>query len=244
MAFDIHTIVAIGLIIFAAALLQGASGFGFGLIAMGLLPLFLPIELVSLTVSLILIPLLVINLAARLKHFKWNDAKLICIGTFIGVVPGILFLVNANEAILRGTLGIILIFVGIHDFVIKHPPRWIRGKIAQSVCGLLCGALGGAFNTGGPPAIYCVYNQPWSLSQAVATLQVAFLITAITKIALGSSLGMISTPMIHIFLITLFPLVAGLFAGIALSNKIPAHAVRRGAFLFLGLLGVYFITTA
>lgn len=244
MAFDLHTITAICLIVFAAALLQGASGFGFGLIAMGLLPLFLPIDLVSISVSLILIPLLTLNLAARLKHFKWRDAKMICIGTFLGVFPGVIFLVEADEVILRWTLGVILILVGVHDFIIRHPPRWIRGKIAQFICGLLCGALGGAFNTGGPPAIYCVYNQPWSLAQAVATLQFAFLITALTKLALGSSLGMITTPMIHIFLVALIPLVAGLFAGIAIGNKIPATAVRRAAFIFLGMLGVYFVVTA
>lgn len=243
MELDFPTITAIGAIVFVAALLQGASGFGFGLVVMGLLPLFLPIDLVSLTVPLILIPLLIVNFLTRIRDFRFREGALLFLGTFLGAIPGLLFLIKADESILRSALGVILIFVGIHDTIIRRHPPWIRGRIAQFVCGLLCGTLGGAFNTGGPPAIYWVYNQQWSLSQCVATLQATFLTTALTKLTLGSSMGLISRPMVQIFLVALLPLAAGLFTGIALSKKIPATAVRRGAFIFLGLLGVYFVVS-
>ncbi len=241
MTLDPIIITCIAAVMFSAALLQGATGFGFGLIAMGLLPLFLAVDLVSMTVSLVLIPLLVLNLAARYRHFNWRDARYIWIGTVVGVIPGVFLLAAADEVLLKRILGAILIFTGFHDFVISRSPQWIRGSKAGTICGILCGALGGAFNTGGPPAIYYVYNQPWPVLQSIATLQTIFLTTAVMKLILGSSLGLVTMPMLHIVALSIIPMAAGLALGIAIGNRIPAKPLRRGAFLFLGCLGIVFI---
>lgn len=241
MEADPTIIIRIAAVMFGAALLQGATGFGFGLIAMGLLPLFLAVDLVSMTVSLVLIPVLALNLAARYRHFNWKDARFIWLGTLIGVAPGVFLLASADEVLLKRILGGILIFTGFHDFVISRSPHWIRGSRAGIICGLLCGALGGAFNTGGPPAIYYVYNQPWPVLQSVATLQTIFLSTALMKLILGSSLGLVTMPMLQIVALSIIPLAAGLAIGIAIGNRIPAKPLRRGAFLFLGCLGIAFI---
>ncbi len=241
MELTLGMILALGAVMFASALMQGVTGFGFGLIAMGILPLFLPIELVSMAVSLVLIPLLILNLTAHHRHFSWPHARLLCLGTLLGVAPGIFLLVAADGLLLKRILGGILIITALHSALSNKPPAWIHGGKAGFGAGLLCGTLGGAFNTGGPPVVYYIYNQPWPLPQAIATLQFLFLTTALSKLMLGSGLGLVNRPVITVTLLSLIPMAGGLALGIVLSKRVPAKPIRRITFLLLGVLGLYYL---
>ena len=96
----------------AASFISGLSGFGFGLIAMALLPLLIGIKLANAFVSfcgLVIFAALTIPLR---KHIAWRTLLPLLAGTALGVPIGVYGLVNLPESLLLKILaGFILSYV-------------------------------------------------------------------------------------------------------------------------------------
>lgn len=238
---DIWQITVTATVIFVATFLQGATGFGFGLIAMALLPLFLPIGAVSMAVPLLLIPLLLVNFAARAKAFEFARAKHLIAAVTIGVPPGVLLLAQVDDTHLKRLLGAVLVIAACHSLLKIKPTSGGNSRSLEWVAGLSCGLLGGAFNTGGPPVIYYLYSKPWPVNQIIATLQVLFLTTAILKLTLGFSSGLIDHATVSIAIIGALPMLVGLIIGIRMSDKFSGNSIRKFVFSCLGLMGIFFL---
>ncbi|OHD48748.1 MAG: hypothetical protein A2096_15075 [Spirochaetes bacterium GWF1_41_5] len=89
------------LIIMFSGFVQGASGFAFGLVALGLISLIANIKDASVMLA---IAGFTTNLTLlwKLKAYYKSDRMLpIIISTAIGAPFGVLFLLNVNEAIIR-----------------------------------------------------------------------------------------------------------------------------------------------
>ena len=251
MVFELWHTVGIVVVIFAATLLQSATGFGFGLVAMGVLPIFLPFPAVSMGVPLIMIPALAANFFARWRSFRWRPVLFLAAGLVLGMAPGIYFLAELDEVLLKRILGgamlasVAVRFLGGKCF--RAPGA--RGSAAKrryhrwlgASCGFASGLLGGAFNIGGPPVIYYLYSLPWPPARIIATLQGLFLLTAVLKVALGAGVGILDTGAVGIGLAGIVPMALGVFLGIRLSSKLSGEALRTGAFGFIACVGLYWL---
>ena len=140
------------LVVLAGGFIQGASGFGFGLLAMSFLPLFLSIkESTLIVISLLLIASL--NIIFKLyKQIEWKGLYLLLGSALIGRVLSFFVLTTYGDMeFLKKLLGSFLIAMVIYLLVKKDSSS--QAVIKPSVplmFGFLGGFIGGVFAIGGP----------------------------------------------------------------------------------------------
>lgn len=195
---DAAFLAAVGAILFIAACLQGMSGFGFGMVAMSLLPFVISARTASVVVAFMALSN-TLYLAWRVR--RTIDFKLVShllIGSAVGVPIGVYALRVMPDDMLKRLIGLSILGYCIYLMVRKfrrRPPgpglslRW------RVPVGLTAGMLGGAINVGGPPVILYLYSQPWDRELIRATLIAYFVLTTILKVAFVSVGGLVTRDM-------------------------------------------------
>ena len=156
-----------------AGIVQGTVGFGFGLVAMSTLPLWMDIKEAVPVVALLC---LVVNatLTWRLRaHLGWSRIGPLLLGSLAGVPAGVFLFATLDPNWLLVGLGLALLFVAVQQTWFGTTPdadKQVR-PLWGGLAGLVSGVLGGAFNTGGPPVVMYVGVQSWSKEDTVATLR-------------------------------------------------------------------------
>lgn len=229
-----------GLALCLAGFVQGLSGFGFGLVAMAILPALLDFHTASLVVVLFTVPVSLTSLAPLRRHCNWRLGWTLWAGMMCGIPVGLYLMVHAPAPLLIRALGAILIGLSIQELAL--PRRVVPFSNAMGFpMGLVGGVMGGAFNMGGPPAVAYLYSRPWPKEQIVAILQVAFVLSAFTRLAVMGGTGMFTAPVLRLGLWSAVPVVAAVFFGSRLLRRIPQTHLRRGVFIFLGLMGARYL---
>ncbi len=229
-----------------AAMVQGLSGFGFGMVLMGLLPLVLPVTEAVPIVSLLGLVVSTSVLVACRRSLEIRTVVPLLVGSLIGVPLGVWFLTGAEPDLLRGTLGVILVVFALHGLVGGVPPAVAESRgawrdLVGAAAGVAGGALGGAFNTGGPPLIVYVTWRRLAPATMKATLQCCFALASCMQIALFVRHGIVTRATVVTASAGLPAIGAGLAAGFVLSRRISRVAFRRVVLLLLFALGAWFL---
>jgi uncharacterized protein len=229
---------------FIAALLHGGVGFGFGLVAVALLSIGLDVKEASVVLVLGGLSLNISMFLQLRRHFRLERITPFLIAAIVAVPLGVLFLVKADTLVLTRFLGVLLIVSAIQRLIphlAKH--RW--HPLALGIpTGLLSGALAGAFGTGGPPAIAFVASQDFDRFRMAATLQAAFGISALVRIASLSAGGVLDQRLLLLSMSGVVGALAGGSIGLALLNRISAKTSKRLIASVLLMLGVWFLFAA
>jgi len=137
-----------------AAMVQNLSGFGFGIVAMSLMPYWMPSY--SLSASLTTAMMCVTAAMAAFKGFRLIQWRLLL--PPLAAYPlvnyaAISLSLSSTDAHLRHALGVFLIMLSMYFLLLKRRIR-LRASVPA---GLLAGALGavmnGLFSMGGPPIV-------------------------------------------------------------------------------------------
>src|SRR6476661_3414671 len=129
----------VALVVCLAGFAQGLSGFGFGLIAMPLLPLFMNLQdAVALTVPLNLVVCITTFYSIR-HHYSWRKGLGLVIGTCLGVPIGVFALRYLPQAVLLRTLGAVLIAFSLHELVFSRAKTVALSPRLGLPCGILSG---------------------------------------------------------------------------------------------------------
>ncbi len=236
------TLAAPILILALAGFTQGMTGFGFGLVSMALLPLFLPFKDALVVVAVLNVPVCLLTLYANRRHVQWRRGLALALGSCVGVPIGFYLLVRLDGPLLLRILGGLLCAFALHELLLarRHPlrfPAWSGFPV-----GLLSGGIGGAFNVGGPPVIAYVYAQPWTKEEIVAVLQLVFGSSALLRLAFVGHSGLLHRELGQLSLLALVPLVAGILAGGArLLHRVPLRPLKLAVFLSLLVLGAKYL---
>lgn len=236
-------LVLIVAVLTAAGAVQGASGFGFGLVAVSALSGMIPLKQAS--VMLVLASLSMnLYIFARLRgHFSLDRMAWMLGGAVIGVPLGVWLLVQADEAVLRRLLGAVLLLTVAQRFVpwIKRKrwhPVWVGGP-----CGLFSGALSGAFATGGPPAVAYVQSQRFDRFRYAASVQVPLAIAATVRIGCLGAAGLFTGRLLALSALGVVCAVGGAWLGLHALKRLPDKSVRAVVLAMLFLLGVRYLLT-
>src|SRR5262249_18309035 len=145
--------------IFLAAIVRGFAGFGFSLLSITAISLFMPakeivpsIFMLEVAASLNLIP-------SIWRDIDWRGLAYLLLGYVIGLLPGIYARKFAPEAPLQIALGLFVIVTGtmmLRGFRLERTP----GAAATTVTGAASGLLNGAFGIGGPPVVLFYFSTP------------------------------------------------------------------------------------
>lgn len=209
-------------IIFVAALIRSAVGFGDALLAMPLLTLVLDLPTATPLVawmSATIAPMILLN-TWRIVDIR--AAWRLILASLLGIPIGLLFLREAPAFIVKTILGILLIGYGLYGLV--RPTLPVLTSENWSYCfGFLAGMLGGAYNTNGPPIVIYGALRQWPPAHFRATLQCYFLATGFS-ILVSHGLSGFWTP--RVFTLYAYSL-PGIVLGIILGGKINQHLPQQ-----------------
>jgi uncharacterized membrane protein YfcA len=234
-------IVSVAGVMVLAGLAQGLTGFGFGLIAMGLLPLVIGLDEAQAVATLTGVVACVAMTGVAIKHVQWSSTRHLWISTIVGVPLGYFVLTMLSPVVVIRLLGLaICLLVCFEIFVTRRYavrlPDW-----SGWFMGLASGALSGAFNIGGPPLVAYIYDRPWSKEQQVATLSSVFVASGLVRSAILIGHGKIHESTCISTAWSIVPMLAAIVCGNRLLKYIPQNHLRSGIYAVLFLLGARYL---
>ena len=170
----------VAVINFSSAFLQASTGFGYALVCMALMPLFLSMSTCSAISAVTVVAIgLQMSLSLR-KELKLKTILLPVAGCLTTINLGLWLLDTFDEMMLRIILaGLLLLVTGLFFFLrvkkIQLPDKWYVGLIA----GLITGLSTGMFNIVGPFLLVYYMNVCKSTLHMKASLEFSFLIAGI-----------------------------------------------------------------
>ncbi len=214
------------LVIFMAAMTQGATSFGFSLIAVPLLGIMFPLQVVVpvlMIYSLILNSLILYNIR---EHVQLKKIIILVVFGMIGTPFGVYLLKVLEENTLKLFVGIIIVIVaavnlsGVH-FKIKND------RAAFIPVGFASGLLNGSVSLGGPPIVLFLNNQKVEKQIFRGNLTLYFWMINLFSIPTYFFSGLITTEVIS-YSVYLFPgLILGTLIGIHMGNQVEEQLFKK-----------------
>ncbi len=167
---------------------QTVTGFGLAMIVIGVssgLELT-SVPFIATVVSIISLANSGLALRNHIHHINWECTNT----TLLGVVPssilGVLLLNYLNvqaKYILEFLLGLVIVYSGV-IFALRPRQRTKRSRLrAFFSIGFISGLCGGLFGMPGPPIIFHMYRQPFTLVETRNMLLLIFACTAFSRTA-------------------------------------------------------------
>jgi uncharacterized membrane protein YfcA len=225
----------------AASFISGLSGFGFGLVAMALLPLLMGIKLANAFVSFCGLAIFASLTIPLRKHIAWKTLVPLLVGTALGVPIGIYVLVNLPEALLLKILaGFILTYVA-YTLLTQNKAHFHMDRRWGYLAGFTSGIISGALSAGGPPVIMYCDSLDLGKKGFKATLQVYFVLMILYKIPLLYVTGLLTAELWRT-LLYYSPFVAvGTAGGVLLFRRLSDRWFHRLVLILLTAFAVIMI---
>lgn len=233
-----NNLLYIGTIIIAAsALLQGLSGFGFSILSLPLLAMFLSPKTV---VPLLLIYSIVINLtviATCWRSFSLKDIWILLAGGIIGLPLGTKLLLVLNDVWLRRGIGI---FIVIFASLLLSGKRWKlkREILSQIGIGIVSGIFSGSVSMSGPPIILFLSNKGVDKDKFRASLSGYFFLLNLFTIPVYYYSGLFTREVITYSFKWSLGLIAGVVTGTLIAQKIKTEKFNQIVLILLLLTGI------
>jgi hypothetical protein len=241
--FDPMTLIVIGSIIFVASMVTGLCGFGFALVAVPFLMLFLPPRTV---IPLITITSLALNAAiiveAR-RHVEWRKVASLMASGIVGMFIGAWLLVNLDVGSLRLYIGVIITLFALAS-LLGLRRDFDNERTAYVVAGFLAGLLGGATSIPGPPLVLFFQNQRVAKEAFRANLIAFFLSLYLVTIPMYALNGLVTWELAKASIIFVPPILIGAGAGVRLSHRIDEASFKKIVLVLVIITGFISILTA
>jgi uncharacterized membrane protein YfcA len=237
-----QTILLAAAVIFGAAFVQGVTGFGHALLAIGLLTLLFGSADAVLILSLMAPAIAVAVFVRHWRRVDWKEVMVIAVPLcLVGMPLGIwLFAVVDKVALTKG-VGVFLI-VSAGYFLSPWAPR---PRILPWPVGATAGALGGFFGgvaaTGGPPVVLYLNAQEMRKEVRMGVLQAVFVLGSVIKVVMLVPTGLLTRPVVWHSLILIPPMVIGSYLGQLLFDRLPGDTIRTMALVMLVGIGIVLI---
>ena len=230
---------------FAAAFFQGATGFGYALLAMALMPVFLPMSVCS-AISAVTVVAIGLQMTLTLRReLRWRLIVLPVLSCLTTINLGLLLLDRFDELLLRIILAGLLVLVTVLFFIMRRkkvvlPARWYTAVGA----GLITGISTGMFNIVGPFFLIYYMNVCETPMNMKASLEFSFLISGLYSSA-------IHLLVYHNINLSVAPLLAASAAaallagvlGLKVFRKIDKDKISLVAYILLPLMAANLILT-
>ena len=224
-------------IVFAAALAQSLTGFGFALIVMPLLTIVLGIRTAAPLVALAALTVYTVNLVRYRRAINVQEVWRLGVASAAGVPVGIWLLSTADEDLVMRMLGVILVAYAGYSLLQPSARRGLaRGWVYPA--GFLAGCLGGAYNTPGPPVIVYGSLRQWPRNEFRAVLQALFLLNAMLVVA-SHAVAQHLTERVFVYYFYAVPALAvGILIGSVVDSRIDQRQFRKLVTAMVLVLGL------
>ena len=174
-----------------AATIQGVAGFGFMLIAVAVLILAYPAQLVVPGLALAFIPLGIAQSFQIRRQIDWRLLSAWIGGALIGLLPGTYLLTIVDALTMKRGIGLLMVILAL--LLRIHPGKpFKREWAARAGGGILSGALGASTSVAGPPLVLIGIKQKWEVGSFRASLLAYFTVLSIGIVVLQTNLGIVT----------------------------------------------------
>ena len=235
----------IAVILFAAAFLQSATGFGMALVLTALVPLLIPVRDAIAFVSVACFVATIFIMLANHSGLSFRHAGPIAIGMIVGIPLGYFGLRNVDGTLLVRCLGVTLMLIALMEFFqSRFRDQWQLPEKSAGIFGLIGGVITGAFNVGGPPVVVYAYSRSWTKTETVAILQTVFLSGSITRNALMFQNGEYTRELLLLVLYTFPAALLGVWLGKKTLDHLPQERLRQIVFALIFVIGLNYLFRA
>jgi len=240
------TLLLVTAIIFLASFILGITSFGFALVAVPLLNVIFPLQL--------LVPLLIIYgvfinglvLLPIYKHLDLRGMQYLVGAGILGVPLGTGLLLVLDESILKISIGIIVI-ISAWALYTGYRVHIKNEKLGNAVAGFTSGLLNSSITMSGPPVILFYSNQDLEKQVFRANLAFYFMLTNIITLPFLYWGGLL-TPQVFQYAAAILPTiligVIGILLGSKVGTKMDNSLFHRLSLILIFLMGVMSIISA
>ncbi len=226
--------------VFAAALLRGFTGFGFGLAAVPLLSLALPPAKVVPFVVMLQVIVGVVGLRPAWRSCDWRAVRGLSPGLVLGIPIGVAILTAFRADAVRFVIGgVILASVLLLWRGFRLPPR--PSPVLTAAVGLVAGVMSGLASMGGPPIVVYLIALSHRVTVVRASSIVYFMFAALLSLLLMVWKGLIDREILLWSLASVPVLIAGNYAGNWGFSRSAPHHHRITALVTLSVLALLLI---
>lgn len=239
------TTVQVLFILFIAAFIRSALGFGEALIAVPLLAFCLPLKVAAPLAVLVSITIASAVIVQDWKKVHLHSTAWLVLSTLFGIPMGLLFLTSSHPREVKAALALIIIAFSSYSLIGMRPielRRDNRGWLL--VFGFCAGVLGGAYGMNGPPlAIYGAMRR-WSAQHFRATLHAYFLPASIIGMAGYWVAGLWIPTVTHYYLLSLPVTLPAVFLGRIVNQRLHGEAFLKYVYIGLAAVGSLLLVQA
>jgi uncharacterized membrane protein YfcA len=231
-------LITVAVAVFAAAFVQSISGFGFALLAVPLMTLQVGTKEAVVITTLLGAGVTLYQAWHHRHHVDRPIARRMTIGAYIGMPLGFWVYVSVNEAVLRGMLGVAVLFAVVLLAININLTR--AGPGLEVGAGFLSGVLNTSLSTNGPPLVFALQARQLPPDAFRGTLNTVFGLSNVLSITLFLVAGRVNHDGVMAAAIALPALFAGQLAGFPIRRHVAGDRFRV---LVLGLLTLAAVTS-
>lgn len=228
-------------IVFAALMVRGMSGFGAGIIATPLLVFVMPIHTAVPMMSLLVFVLFIFLTVRDRRDVMWDELKLLVPTTILGVIAGAVLFKNLDNVLLLKLLGVLIIGFAVYVLAVQH--FGLPGIRCSRNWALPSGFVGAAIDTmfgGGGGTLVVIYMHLRGIGKTqfratVATLWFFEMIARLTGYTL-SGFYTLSTLLLAAMMLPV--MWAGTYVGEHISNRISQDTFAKVLAMVLLMSGI------
>jgi uncharacterized membrane protein YfcA len=228
---SIQQFVFIALIVLGASIIQALFGFGFGLISVPLMIFFVDLPTAVVTATAVSTVSCAIQWwESRAVEAREMSQRLVC-SALIGMPFGLWLLLNLDARLMKGILGIVVlfgVFLSVKGFDLQRLP-----KAFDYAMGVVSGVLSTATSTNGPPLVFLLHARHFEPIDFRAVLNRVFTFLNFFTLVIFTLAGKMTGEAIRLALLSIPVMGTGVFIGTRLRTKINPDHFRN---LVIGLL--------
>ena len=227
----LNDLLAVVVIICIAAVLQSISGFGFSLLAMPLLSIFVDIQDAVVIATLCGIFTNAVHLRKDFQLVERSIARRISLSALIGMPLGVVVLSVFSATHMRAIIGaviVVLVFLMMRNFILKT-----ENTNVDIVLGAFSGLLATSVSTNGPPLVFLLQSKqldPWRLR---ATLAYVFTISGCASFIVLMIAGKGSIEAFQYAMLSLPAMYLGTVVGRKARLRVTQEAFKRLVYVLL-----------
>ncbi len=227
----IQQFIFIALIVLGASIIQALFGFGFGLISVPLMIFFVDLPTAVVTATAVSTVSCAIQWwESRAVQAREMSQRLVC-SAIIGMPFGLWLLLNLDARLMKGVLGIVVlfgVFLSIKGFDLQRLP-----KTFDYAMGVVAGVLSTATSTNGPPLVFLLHARHFEPQDFRAVLNRVFTFLNFFTLVIFTLAGKMTGEALQLALLSIPVMGTGVFIGTRLRSRINPDHFRN---LVIGLL--------
>ena len=227
------------LVITFATFIQTSAGFGFSMVALSIISLFLPMITGSVIAVLCMLPLTLYIAINNRKHINWKIFTIPFIVAILFTQIGIRLLMITDNGILLKLLGIALIGFSLFSLFARAEIKFQPNLGVKFFFGMLSGLFSGLFTMGGPPIAIYMLAASNTKEEYNSTMQLYFLCTASISAITHFMYGNITMEVIRYVGLAYIGVFLGTILGRKLFKTLSGEKIRKlvyGIMLVMGFV--------